>query len=101
MEEKSVGPIYFVIILNQVQGRESSCETINRHIEHLKKIEEEGKLIHGGPFTDYPAGMIIVKVKDIIEATSIAKADPFVLEGVRTYEVRTWLIACKENGYLG
>lgn len=91
----------YVIVLNKVEGRDLAKETIQRHIEHLAKLDREGKLILCGPFTDHPSGMVVLNVKNKEEATAIAEADPFVREGVRTFEVRTWLIACRENNYLG
>lgn len=91
----------FVILLNKVPGRESTRETVQRHIEHLRKLDQQGKLILCGPFTDCASGMVVVKADTKAEAENIAKSDPFVIEGVRAYEVRTWLLACAENGYLG
>ncbi|MGZ3687479.1 MAG: YciI family protein [Bdellovibrionota bacterium] len=89
----------FVIVLHKV--KDASKETIQRHIEHLAKLDQSGALILCGPFTDHPSGMVIVKAKSKDKATEIAQSDPFVREGVRTFEMRTWLIACRENGYLG
>ena len=90
----------FVIILNKIPGQETKRETILRHIEHLKKLGNDGKLILCGPFTDHDAGMVIVNVATKEDAEKIAKADPFVTEGVRTYDLRTWLLACEKNNYL-
>ena len=44
--------------------------------------------------------MVIIKAKNKEEAITIAEQDPFVKEGVRTFEVRTWLLAVEENNYL-
>ena len=91
----------FVIILEKVSNKDTSSETIQRHIEHLKSLEKQGRLVLCGPFTDHASGMIVIKAKDKDEAIAIAESDPFVVEGVRTQEVRTWLLACAENNYLG
>lgn len=91
----------FVIVLDRVRDKDASREVIQRHIGHLRGLDQQGKLVLCGPFTDYPSGMVIVKAKDKDDAISIAKSDPFVVEGVRTFEVRTWLLACAENNYLG
>ncbi len=91
----------FVIVLDKVTNKETSHETIQRHIEHLRKLDQLGKLVLCGPFTDYASGLVIVKAKNKDEAIAIAKADPFVIEGVRTPVVRTWLLACAANNYLG
>ena len=91
---------YFVILLHKVENRELTRETILRHVEHLSRLDMGHKLVLCGPFNDHPSGMVIVKARDKAEAIQIAEADPFVIEGVRTFEVRTWRIACRENNYL-
>ena len=90
----------FVILLGKAPNREASPETIQRHVEHLRKLDQNGQLVLCGPFTDHASGMIIVKAADKGEAEAIARMDPFVIEGVRTHEVRTWLLARAENNYL-
>ena len=99
--EKTLEHTRYAIILDKVPNKETSRETIQRHIEHLRKLEQEGRLVLCGPFTDHASGMVVVKAKNKDEAIAIAKADPFVAEGVRTQEVRTWLLACADNNYLG
>lgn len=91
----------YVIMLNKNSNKELKQETILRHIAHLKNLHSDGKLILCGPFTDYPSGMVIVRAQSKEEAIKIAESDPFVVEGARTYEVRTWLLANEENNYLG
>lgn len=91
----------FVIILDKVPDSETSRETIQRHIHHLKLLDQQGKLVLSGPFTDHASGMVIIKARDRAEAVAIANSDPFVSEGVRTQKVYTWQLACAENNYLG
>ena len=92
--------IRYVILLNKVANKETTQEVINSHVQHLKKLDHEGKLVLSGPFIDYPSGIVIIKAKDKEEAILIAESDPFVCTGVRSFEVRTWLVACRENNYL-
>ena len=99
--ELDKNPILYVIILRKVVGRELNKETIARHVQHLRSLDQDGRLILCGPFSDHPSGAVVLKAKDKAEATSIANQDPFVKEGFRTFEVRTWQIAHKENNYLG
>lgn len=91
----------FVIELAKIQGRETSKEIVDRHISHLRKLDQEGRLVLCGPFTDHPSGLVIVKASDKEEARQIASTDPFVKEGVRSYTVKTWLLANRENNFLG
>lgn len=91
----------FVIMLETVEGNEMSNELIKDHIDHLRRLDETGQLILCGPFTDYPAGMVIVSAENKEQAEEIAKADPFVKKNAKTYKVHTWQLANKENNYLG
>lgn len=90
----------FAIFLHQIEGKILTQEAISLHVDHLAQLDQNGKLVLCGPFADHPSGMVIVSAKDKEEAQSIAMSDPFVKLGFRTFEVRTWLIACKENNYL-
>ncbi len=98
---KSQNPILFAIILNKIEGKELARETIDRHIDHLRSLEAKGHLVLCGPFSDHPSGLVVVNARDKNEATILAEQDPFVKEGYRSFEVRTWKIACEENNYLG
>jgi uncharacterized protein YciI len=93
--------ICYPIMLFKIPGVDTSRETVARHIAHVKDLDDQGKLVLAGPFEDYAGGMVIVRAESIEAAKKIAESDPFVTEGVRTFEVRTWLLATRENGYLG
>jgi uncharacterized protein YciI len=93
--------ICYPILLFKIPGVDTSGETVARHIAHVKNLDDQGKLVLAGPFEDFPGGMVIVRAESLEAAKKIAESDPFVTEGVRTFEVRTWLLANRENGYLG
>ncbi len=88
----------YVYLMNNLKP--INQELIKGHVEHLKKLKAQGKLVFCGPFTDYPGGMVIISAKDIIEATEIAKSDPFIASGCKSYEIRTLEPADEENHYL-
>ena len=91
----------FVIVLDKITGVNATKETIARHIEHLRKLDQKGLLIMCGPFTDFPSGLVVINAKTKKQAIKIAESDPFVQEGVRSYSIRSWLLATAENNYLG
>ena len=90
----------YAIFLDKIPGREASRETILRHVEHLKTLDAQGRLVLCGPFTDAPGGLVVIRAESKAEAEAAAQADPFVREGARAARVVTWLLACAENGYL-
>jgi len=100
-EEPEASPHRFVVLLSKVAGHDTSAETIGRHIEYLRELDRDGRLVAAGPFVDHASGLVVIRADDRAHAVRIASSDPFVLEGVRSYEVRTWMPAHRQNGYLG
>jgi uncharacterized protein YciI len=75
-------------------------DIIKSHVEHLKSLKAQDKLVLCGPFTDYPGGMVVISAESIIEATNIAESDPFIISGCKSYEIRTIEQANEDNNYL-
>ena len=77
-------------------------EMVIKHVEYIKKLDNNGQLILCGPLKGYPgvAGMIILKAASIEEAKAICKSEPFVAEGYATYKLITLQVGNKENNYL-
>ncbi|MGE0525768.1 MAG: GNAT family N-acetyltransferase [Bdellovibrionales bacterium] len=94
-------PTLFTVSLSKVGGRELPAGVVRAHIEYLRRLDDRGRLVLCGPFADHPSGLVIVRAKDRAEAAEMAEEDPFVREGFRTYEIRTWRIANSGNNYLG
>ncbi len=92
--------VCYPILLHKIPGVDTPNDTVTRHIAFVKDIDDQEKLILAGPFGDFPGGMVVVRAESVEAATKIAESDPFVTEGVRTFEVRTWLLANRGNGYL-
>jgi uncharacterized protein YciI len=92
--------IYYVVILLPVESRELSKEVIAKHAEHLRELDVDGKLVLAGPFTDHPTGMLVLRGKNKDEIKSIMEQDALILEGFRTFEIRTWLMSNQANNYL-
>ena len=75
---------------------------VERHVENLKRMDAEGKVSLCGVFKGYPgvAGMVIFKTESYEEAEALCKAEPLVVEGFATYQLRRLQVADKENHYL-
>ena len=73
-----------------------------KHVEHIKSLDDIGKLVLCGPLKGYPgvAGMIIFKAESHEEAKEICKSEPFVAEGYATYKLCTLRVGDRENNYL-
>ena len=79
--------------------KQLSIEVVKKHVEYIKNLDNIGKLVLCGPFTDYEGGIVILKSCDINEAKLIADEDPFIKEDYKTYELITLSVANKENNY--
>lgn len=75
-------------------------DLIKSHVEFLRELKREGKLVLCGPFTDYPGGMVLFLAENLAEAIHIAESDPFIASGCKSYEIRTLEVANEENDYL-
>jgi uncharacterized protein YciI len=97
----SDGFIRYVYLMSHRPGGKTTPEMTKAHIEHVRKLDEEGRLVLCGPFKDYKGGMVVIKAESSEAARAIAESDPFIKEGFETYELRTWELGCRENNFLG
>lgn len=97
------GPNYtlFVILLSKIPNKHLTGSLIRAHVQFLRRLDRDNKLVLCGPFADYEGGMIIIRVSSLDEAHSIAKSDPFVENEVEKYEIRTWQLSCEANNHMG
>ena len=75
-------------------------EVVKLHVEHLKELDRQNKLVLCGPFTDYPGGMAVFTAENLTEAMEIAQKDPFIAQGYKTFSLRTLEVANEGNDYL-
>jgi uncharacterized protein YciI len=65
------------------------------HVQHYAKFHEQGRLLFGGPFKDVDSGGMMVAADDVTreELEDFAASDPEVLNGLLTFDVKTWYVA--------
>ena len=68
-----------------------------QHLEYMIGLEKTGVLFASGPLTAAPGapagdGLTILRATGAEEARTIASADPFVVNRLRTFEVREWTL---------
>lgn len=76
-----------------------TLDVVKKHVEHLRSLDNQNKLYLCGPFIDYSGGMVIYNVDTLEEAIYLSNQDPFILEGYKTFEIRTLEVANKANNY--
>jgi uncharacterized protein YciI len=52
------------------------------HLESLKPLVEQGRMIIGGPFTDGAGSLMVVDFESEADAQEFARNDPYVKQGV-------------------
>ena len=69
------------------------------HLAHVADLERRGILFLAGPFVDdvenkpQGPGMIIVRAATRDDAARIADADPYHVQGYRTYRLQKWRLS--------
>lgn len=64
------------------------------HLEYMIDLERKGKLFASGPIGNptNADGMTVVRARDLDEAHEIARREPFVANGIRTYRIEPWTV---------
>jgi uncharacterized protein YciI len=90
---------YFLILLKMVPGRTLSPSLLESHAAHLAELDRNGRLVLAGPVPERPGGLIVLRVNSLADAKAVADEDPLVRGGYQTYELGTWLMSNRQNGY--
>jgi uncharacterized protein YciI len=72
---------------------------VGEHVQHDRKLHEQGKLEFGGPFLLPDMGGMMVTTRDVTQAEieAFAAEDPAVKSGLLLYEVRPWMTAMEHE----
>lgn len=70
---------------------------VAEHLEWMIGLEKRGVLFASGPFSTAPGapagdGLTIVRAENAEQARALASEDPFVVNGLRTFDVREWTV---------
>lgn len=95
--------LLYVSILEKTDSyRKATKAAVERHVEYLRNLDDNGKLELCGPSKGFPgvAGIIILKAESFEEAKQLCAAEPFGVEGFVKHKLSTLQVADKENNYL-
>lgn len=98
IEQESDEPMktYVMVFLKKGANRNQTAEEAKKiqsqHMDHLKKMHEEGKLLMAGPFTDDHdiKGILVMNSIDIDEVKNIVEEDPAIKVGRLKAEYHLW-----------
>jgi len=87
----------YVILSKGGATAEQIGALLPQHLEYMIDLEKQGVLFASGPLTTAPGapqgdGLTILRAGSAEEARAIASADPFVINKLRSFEVREWTL---------
>ena len=87
----------YVILSRGGATAEQLGAVLPKHLEYMIGLEKAGVLFASGPLATAPGqpagdGLTVLRAAGLDEAREIASADPFVINKLRTFEVREWTV---------
>jgi uncharacterized protein YciI len=87
----------FVILSKGSATPDQIGALLPQHLEFMIGLEKAGVLFASGPLADGEGkmrgdGLTIVRAANTADARKIAEQDPFVVNGLRTFELREWTV---------
>lgn len=94
--------LYVMEIIKGKTYNRMTKAVVERHVENIRKMDDEGKLALCGVYKGYPgvAGMFILRAESLEEAEALCRLEPLVAEGFATYRLHAMREANRENNYL-
>lgn len=89
---RMLGKKLFVVLWRANKGAELG-PVLRDHLEYMIGLERSGVLFASGPLSGTPGdGLSILRAATIEDARAIAERDPFVINGLRGFDLREWTL---------
>ncbi len=87
----------YVLIWKPLVPSEKLRGLLATHLDYMIGLERRGMLFASGPLTEPDGapsghGLTVLRVRNAGEARRIAQAEPFVAQGLRTFELKEWTV---------
>jgi hypothetical protein len=87
----------YVVMSKPLSSPDKLPPFLAAHLEYMIGLERRGHVFASGPLADGEGpptglGLTVLRARDASEARALAEADPFVVNGVRTFELKEWTI---------
>ena len=88
---------FYAVLSQPSSAPEKLKPLLPAHLEYMIGLEKRGLLFASGPLSEGAglpsgAGLTILRAANAQEARALAEADPFVTNGLRTFELKEWTI---------
>jgi uncharacterized protein len=97
LTQKMLRRKFYAVLSHPSPTPEKLKPLLPSHLEYMISLEKRGVVFASGPLSDGSgppsgAGLTILRAADVREAREIAEADPFVRNGLRTFELKEWTV---------
>src|SRR6266849_6045837 len=87
----------YVVLSKGGAAPEQIAKHLPQHLEYMIGLEKQGILFASGPLAEADGktrgdGLTILRASSAEAARAIAEADPFVVNRLRTFELREWTV---------
>ena len=87
----------YVVLSKPVGTPDKLQPYLSAHLEYMISLEKRGLVFASGPLADGEGpptgqGLTVLRAKDASEARALAEADPFFVNGLRTFELKEWTV---------
>jgi hypothetical protein len=87
----------YVVLSKGGAAADEIARRLPQHLEYMIGLEKQGVLFASGPLAQPDGktrgdGLTILRAASAEAARKIAEADPFVVNGLRSFELREWTV---------
>jgi uncharacterized protein len=89
---------FYVVLSQPSPTPEKLKPLLAEHLEYMISLEKRGILFASGPLSDGSAGppngagLTVLRAASMADARALAEADPFVVNKLRTFELKEWTV---------
>jgi hypothetical protein len=88
---------FYVVLSKPAVTPDKLQPYLSAHLEYMIGLEKRGLVFASGPLADGEGpptgqGLTVLRAKDANEARALAEADPFFINGVRSFEIKEWTV---------
>src|ERR1700689_3525581 len=88
---------FYVVLSKPVVAPDKLQPFLMAHLDYMIGLEKRGLVFASGPLSDGAGpptghGLTVLRAKDATEARALAEADPFFVNGLRTFELKEWTV---------
>ena len=97
LTQKMLRRKFYAVLSQPSPAPEKMKPYLAAHLEYMIGLEKRGLVFASGPLGDGAGppsgdGLTILRAANAEEAREIAEADPFFVNGLRTFELKEWTI---------